>query len=247
MRTSFHHQPEAQRPKFFSYPQAAGRLPHLCCRSRAPSRARLPPGAWGNFFKILNHTLGLRMVARARREFAVAHGAQLPAERLLGDSDAELLKDPLRQIDQPPAHNAVDRREQDRWRRASDHLFERISTRGGWSGLAKKTKEEPRFQGLGISSGPERKAAQGQTVARLPAETREGTLRSEDGLIRSIKIGTKPDGFTDRRCRHKYFAISLLSPSVPVMENFRLIIPSKHSDRHQTHQIQNCRWSLRPE
>ena len=51
------------------------------------------------------------MVAGARREFAVAHGAQLPAERLLGDSDAELLKDPLRQIDQPPAHNAVDRRE----------------------------------------------------------------------------------------------------------------------------------------
>ena len=27
MVTSFHHQPEAQ--KFFSYPQAAGRLPHL--------------------------------------------------------------------------------------------------------------------------------------------------------------------------------------------------------------------------
>ena len=30
MRTSFHHQPEAQHPKFFSYQQAAGRLPHLC-------------------------------------------------------------------------------------------------------------------------------------------------------------------------------------------------------------------------
>ena len=29
MRTSFHHQPEAQHPKFFSYPQAAGRLPYL--------------------------------------------------------------------------------------------------------------------------------------------------------------------------------------------------------------------------
>jgi hypothetical protein len=27
--TSFHHQPEAQHPKIFSYPQAAGRLPHL--------------------------------------------------------------------------------------------------------------------------------------------------------------------------------------------------------------------------
>src|ERR1051325_464412 len=27
--TPFHHQPEAQHPKSFSYPQAAGRLPHL--------------------------------------------------------------------------------------------------------------------------------------------------------------------------------------------------------------------------
>ena len=27
MRTSFHHQPEAQHPKFFSYPQAAGHYP----------------------------------------------------------------------------------------------------------------------------------------------------------------------------------------------------------------------------
>ena len=27
--TSFHHQPEAQHPKFFSYQQAAGRLTHL--------------------------------------------------------------------------------------------------------------------------------------------------------------------------------------------------------------------------
>ncbi len=58
------------------------------------------------------------MVARAGREFAVAHGAQLPAERLLGDRDAELLEDPLREVDQPPAHHAVDRRD----RAALDHL-----------------------------------------------------------------------------------------------------------------------------
>ena len=57
------------------------------------------------------------MVARSGREFAVAHGAQLPAERLLGDRDAEFLEDPLRQIDQPPAHHAMDRRD----RAALDH------------------------------------------------------------------------------------------------------------------------------
>ena len=61
--------------------------------------------------------LGLGMMAWAGREFAVAQDAQLPAERLLGDRDAELLKYPLRQIDQPPAHHAVNR-----WDRAAlDH------------------------------------------------------------------------------------------------------------------------------
>ena len=40
MRTSFHHQPEAQHPKFFSYPQAAGRLPHLFGRCRVQSGQR---------------------------------------------------------------------------------------------------------------------------------------------------------------------------------------------------------------
>src|SRR4030088_360468 len=47
-------------------------------------------------------------MARPCGELAVAHGAQLPAERLLGDRDAELLEDPLCQIDQPPTHHAVD-------------------------------------------------------------------------------------------------------------------------------------------
>jgi hypothetical protein len=45
MRTSFHHQPEAQHPKFFSYPQAAGRLPHLWGGKRTTS-------AQGEFFRL---------------------------------------------------------------------------------------------------------------------------------------------------------------------------------------------------
>ena len=49
-------------------------------------------------------------MARAGRELAIVHGAQLPAQGLLGDRDAELLPEPLDQIDQPPAHHAVDRR-----------------------------------------------------------------------------------------------------------------------------------------
>ena len=38
-------------------------------------------------------------MARPRRELAIAHGAQLPAQRLLGDGDAEFLEHPLAEID----------------------------------------------------------------------------------------------------------------------------------------------------
>jgi len=41
------------------------------------------------------------MVAWAGRELAVAHGPQLAAQGLLGHGDAELLPDPLDEIDQP--------------------------------------------------------------------------------------------------------------------------------------------------
>jgi hypothetical protein len=47
-------------------------------------------------------------MARAGRELAVVHGPQLAAQRLLGDGEAELLPEPLDQIDQAPAHHAVD-------------------------------------------------------------------------------------------------------------------------------------------
>ncbi len=63
------------------------------------------------------------MVTRPGREFAVAHGAQFPAERLLGDGDTELFKDPLREIDQPPAHHAVNRRD----RATLDHSGDRLA------------------------------------------------------------------------------------------------------------------------
>ena len=71
------------------------------------------------------------MVARSGREFAVAHGAQLPAQRLFGDRDAEFLEDPLYQIDQPPAHHAVHRRD----RATLDHTGDGLALHGielGW-------------------------------------------------------------------------------------------------------------------
>jgi hypothetical protein len=64
----------------------------------------------GTFFEIFDCAFGLRMMAWSGGELAIAHLAQLAAQRLDGDGEAELLKHPLRQINQPPAHDPVDRR-----------------------------------------------------------------------------------------------------------------------------------------
>ena len=63
------------------------------------------------------------MMARAGRQLAVAQCAQLPAERLLGDRDAELLEYPLCEIDKPPAQHTMDRRD---WA-ALDHPDDRLA------------------------------------------------------------------------------------------------------------------------
>src|ERR1022692_1913241 len=103
---------------------------------------------WELFFKSLDGSLGLRMMARSRRELAVAHRAKLPAQGLLGDRDAELLVDPLRKIDQPPAHDTVDRRD----RAALDHPHNRlalhiIEPRGlAWRFAVKQAGSTPRIE-----------------------------------------------------------------------------------------------------
>src|SRR3954454_25087186 len=73
-----------------------------------------PPNGPGSLFKSGDCGLVLRVMARAGRELAVVHGPQLPAQRLLGDGEAELLPEPLDQIDQAPAHHAVDGRDRAR-------------------------------------------------------------------------------------------------------------------------------------
>jgi hypothetical protein len=50
-------------------------------------------------------------MARTGRELAIVHGPQLAAQRLLGDGEAELLPEPLDEVDQAPAHHAVDGRD----------------------------------------------------------------------------------------------------------------------------------------
>ena len=61
----------------------------------------------GSFFKILDRVRRLRVMARPRRQLAIAHGPQLSAHRLDRNDDAIFLERPLAEIDKPPAHDAV--------------------------------------------------------------------------------------------------------------------------------------------
>src|ERR1700734_2763860 len=61
----------------------------------------------GKLFKILDRALSLLVVTGTSRELTISHGAQFPAQCLLGDDDAEFLEDPLAEVDDPPAHDAM--------------------------------------------------------------------------------------------------------------------------------------------
>ena len=71
---------------------------------------------------MLDRALGLGVMTRARRKLAISHRTQLAAQNLLRDGDAISLEHPLRQIDQSPAHDPMDRRNG----AALDHRGERL-------------------------------------------------------------------------------------------------------------------------
>src|SRR5260370_42022543 len=67
------------------------------------------------------------MMARPGRQLAQLKGAQFTAQRLLADRNTEFLEYPLRQVDQPPADHAVNRRD----RAALDNPQQRLPVRLG--------------------------------------------------------------------------------------------------------------------
>jgi len=52
--------------------------------------------------------IGLGVMTRPGRELSIIHRPQFSAQRLLGDTDSEVVPKPLAQIDQPPPHHPVD-------------------------------------------------------------------------------------------------------------------------------------------
>jgi len=69
----------------------------------------------------MNREVHVRFWERLEVKFLRATRPQFPAQGLLGNGDTELLEYPLRQIDQPPAHHAMNRRD----RAALNHLRDR--------------------------------------------------------------------------------------------------------------------------
>jgi hypothetical protein len=107
-------------------PKIRGRLGSLIC---GRARARSTPGPTAGDLVLLADArlvgepdfYGVRIdgllapdllkAAGAARELAISHGAQHAAQRLLGDDHAQFVSDPLAQIDDPPPHDPVNRRD----------------------------------------------------------------------------------------------------------------------------------------
>ena len=87
------------------------------------SAARIAANWAGKSFKNVDSIGPLGVVARARRQLAIAHGAQVAAQRLLADRHAIFVEQPLDQIDDPPANHAVRSRD----RALLDNLGKRAS------------------------------------------------------------------------------------------------------------------------
>ena len=94
---------------------------------------------------------GLGMMARPGRELPVAHGAPLPAQSLLGNTDAELFPQPSAQIDPPLAHHAVDRGHDRRRQRCAMRVIQ-----AGW--LTGRLTVDQAVGTMGVEL-PERSAA----------------------------------------------------------------------------------------
>src|SRR4051794_5195894 len=78
------------------------------------------------FFKSVDRSRGLGMMAGAGRELAIAERTQDPAQRCLAHRDPELLPDPHRQVFQSPAYDPMHRRH----RTALDHRCQSLALGG---------------------------------------------------------------------------------------------------------------------
>jgi hypothetical protein len=80
---------------------------------------------------MLDRSLCLGMMARPSAELAITQSAHLATQRLPSDAEPELFPQPLAEIDQAPAHDAMDSRD----RTALDHCRQRCAIFLDYAGL----------------------------------------------------------------------------------------------------------------
>jgi hypothetical protein len=89
MRTSFHHQPEAQHPKFLAIHKNAGRLPHLLGAKRTSNRFQIGPqletATLPQYSKRNSRRQAHAIAGRSRDRLIVAHRLRRFIDRIHGE------------------------------------------------------------------------------------------------------------------------------------------------------------------
>ena len=200
-------------------------------------------------------------MAWAGRELAIAQGPQLARQRLLGDREAELLPEPLHQIDQAPAHHALDGRDRTLLHDGLQGLSVLViePRRGAWrssgqealgsSGVEAQHPVAHDLQGHAADLG--RLGAGGSIIDRGHSQKASGLigitrLLGQRAKLGGVKVGAKWDrgGHGDLRRDHRHPKPYRRTRGKPVRESTKLglgIRPWLASGRRQkTGQPRSC-------
>src|SRR3954447_10781823 len=118
---------------------------------------------------MLDRSLRLGMMARSSSELAITQAAQLAAQRLPGDVDPKLLPKPLAEIDQAPAHDAMDGRD----RTALDYCRQRCAM------FLVQPRLRPRRLAIDQAIGPSalNRSTQSRMICKPTSPIRAASLR----------------------------------------------------------------------
>ena len=142
--------------------------PELYGRAGGKTRSDRRPPPEG-FFKLVRGLWILRVVPRPGGELGIAHRPQLPAQRLPADREAEALPDPLHEVDEAPAHHAVE-----------IGLRTRLDRRGERRAMLRlQERRLARRLAVDQPGGPSalNRSTQSRTICRVTPPTRAASVR----------------------------------------------------------------------
>src|SRR6266849_5472629 len=182
--------------------------PLSACRPRRARRSRR--GSRRSFFERRQGLGILGMMPGPRRQLAQLEGTQFAAQRLLADRNAEFLEHPLRQVNQPPAHHPVNRRD----RAALDDLQQRLAVRRGKQRrVARRLAVHQASRTLGV----ERQNPVPHCLQPNPADLR--------------RLGPRPAVIDRRQRQQAPRLIGIVRPLRQLAQSRGLVIPSNPNRR----------------